>query len=126
MTDNEGPEMARAELARSRAALLSLMGYRKVDEPSGVARMERLPTLRPERETALSLARPVVGRWWTHHPAHDAVELAKPLMEDLARKHPWRFVAFGAGAGVAMVLLKPWKWVPAVAAAGLLLGWSMR
>jgi len=95
------------------------MGYRSVDEPAGLVHLEPLRT-RPERVTALSLARPLMRRWWSRQPAHEAIEHVRPMVRDLGADHPARLVAYGAGAGAALVLLKPWKWLPMLAMAGLL------
>ena len=94
------------------------MGYRRVDHPAGPVRLEALRT-RPGRVTPVSLVRPFLRRWWSHQPAHEAIEHVRPMVKELGSKHPARLVAYGVGAGAALVLLKPWKWLPMLAMAGL-------
>lgn len=47
--------------------------------------------------------------WWRAHPAHNAVDLALPLLEDYARHKPYQLVSMAAGAGAALTLLKSWR-----------------
>lgn len=54
-------------------------------------------------------ARRAVRAWWQAHPMHDAVDLARPLLEDYARHKPYQLVGIAAGAGAAFTLLKSWR-----------------
>lgn len=124
MTDNEGPLTAKMKLALSRAELLAAMGYREVLE--GPVR-ERIEPLQPD-PTVPQAARPGSARfaltwlskWWERQPARDVVELSLPLVEHYGQAHPGRLVAYGAGAGALLVLLKPWRLLSAVAIAGVI------
>lgn len=49
--------------------------------------------------------------WWNHHPAHIAIDIAKPVVESYTRKHPFKVLGFAAGLGVATVWIKPWRLV---------------
>lgn len=51
--------------------------------------------------------------WWRHHPAHLAVELATPVLSGYARRKPAQFLAIAAAAGVAVMLIRPWKLISA-------------
>lgn len=52
-----------------------------------------------------------LSAWWQAHPARLAVEVAEPLLQKYAEKHPLKLLAIGAGAGVAIVLARPWRLV---------------
>ena len=49
--------------------------------------------------------------WWFRHPASSAVELARPLLNDYAKVHPFKLLGVAAGAGAAAVLMRPWRMV---------------
>jgi len=51
--------------------------------------------------------------WWRHHPAHMAVEMVTPALEDYAHHRPGRLLAISAAAGAALVLARPWKLISA-------------
>jgi hypothetical protein len=63
--------------------------------------------------------------WWANHPAHAAMEVAQPMVQEFAKRqartHPWRMLAISAGAGAALVLIKPWRLVSAAGAIGVAL-----
>jgi len=50
-----------------------------------------------------------MGRWWRGHPASYALALLEPGLERYARLRPGRLVAYAAGAGAALVVLRPWR-----------------
>ena len=124
MTDNEGPLNAKMKLALSRAELLAAMGYKEVLEGPVQERIEPLqpnPTVPDSvRLGSTRFALTWLSKWWQRHPARDVVELALPLVEHYGQAHPGRLVAYGAGAGALLVLLKPWRLLSAMAIAGLL------
>lgn len=122
MTDNEGPLTAKMNLALSRAQLLAAMGYQEVLNASGDDRIEPLradPAEPAPTQVGPTRLVPPLSRWWRHHPARNAVELARPLLESYGRQHPGRLVGYGAGAGALLVLLKPWRFLSAMTIAGL-------
>ena len=56
-----------------------------------------------------ALARQALGAWWRGHPAHLAVELATPVLKTYAEEKPLKLLGIAAGAGAAVVLLRPWR-----------------
>ena len=54
--------------------------------------------------------------WWQHHPLHIAVDVARPYLDDYARRKPVKLLGIAAVVGVLAVTLKPWR---LVSAAGL-------
>jgi hypothetical protein len=47
--------------------------------------------------------------WWRYHPAHMAVEIATPLMQNYARRKPLQLLGISLAAGAALTFLRPWK-----------------
>ena len=56
-----------------------------------------------------ALARQMAGVWWRGHPAHLAVELVTPVLKTYAEEKPLKLLGIAAGAGAAVVLLRPWR-----------------
>lgn len=56
--------------------------------------------------------------WWQHHPAQLAIDLAIPVLGKYAEKKPLQLLGLAAGAGAAIVLIRPWR---LVSVTGLLL-----
>jgi len=50
-----------------------------------------------------------VRMWWRYHPAQMAVEVATPVLQSYARRHPVQLLGISAGVGAALVFLKPWR-----------------
>lgn len=57
----------------------------------------------------VSSVRRAATAWWQSHPMHNAVDLARPLLEDYAQHKPYQLVGIAAGAGAALTLLKSWR-----------------
>ncbi len=97
---------ARERLALSRQAIVRQMNH---------ASAETRPTdeaARPEIDASAStwdLGRQVVGAWWRNHPAHLAVDLARPVLSTYAEDQPLKLLGISAGLGAAVVLLRPWR-----------------
>lgn len=95
---------ASERLARTRLAIL--------DEACGPR-----DDARPAADAAGGLAsrwarvRAVARAWWRQHPAHQAGEIAAPLLTAWSRRHPGRLLALAAGAGALLVLARPWRLV---------------
>jgi hypothetical protein len=61
----------------------------------------------------LGHARDMVDDWWRYHPAHMAGDLARPALASYASRKPVQYLAIAAGAGVLLLLLRPWKLISA-------------
>lgn len=53
--------------------------------------------------------RDVIRDWWKYHPAHVAVDIARPALASYARRNPGRYLGFAALAGAALFFMRPWK-----------------
>lgn len=103
-------------LALSRASLLAAMGYRKVATDTG----EQIVRVVKEPEPAAAAAtwsrrvedkieRSMVGSWWRRSHLSTVTELGRPFLQDYAARHPGKLMAYAAGAGSLIVLVKPWR-----------------
>ena len=72
-------------------------------------------TARPGLISALQQA---IRVWWYRQPASSVVELARPLLGDYARVHPFKLLGTAAAVGAATALVRPWR---RISAGGLLL-----
>lgn len=82
-----------------------------------LARRRRPP--RPAEDPALAHQQGMLARvrragraWWNAHPVHDAVDFARPALQDYAEHKPYQLVGIAAGAGVALTLLRAWRILP--------------
>lgn len=55
------------------------------------------------------LIKQVAASWWRSHPAHLALDVTKPLVQDFAREQPVKLLGIAAATGAALVLLRPWR-----------------
>lgn len=55
------------------------------------------------------LIKQVGQSWWQSHPAHLALDVAKPMMQTYAKEQPLKLLGIAAGTGVALVVLRPWR-----------------
>lgn len=122
----------RERLALSRKALIAQLGGED-HAPESHAQTMTAPAARPREEGGVKegmatwmaawvpIARNVARRWWRRHPVNAAGKLARPLLEQYARKQPAKLVAAAAAAGALVVLFKPWRLlsITAVVAAAL-------
>ena len=53
--------------------------------------------------------REAVDNWWRYHPAHMAVDIARPTLSSYARRKPVQYLGIAAAAGAVVFLLRPWK-----------------
>ena len=60
---------------------------------------------------ALGAMKHAIRAWWHRHPASSAVELARPILGDYARVHPFKLLGAAAGIGAAAVLVRPWRMI---------------
>ena len=70
------------------------------------------------RPGLISALKQAVRVWWYRHPASSVVELARPLLGDYARIHPFKLLGTAAAVGAATALIRPWR---RVSIGGLLL-----
>ena len=63
--------------------------------------------------SVLGRIRHAARMWWHRHPASAAVELARPLLNDYARAHPFNLVGISIAAGAALVVVRPWRMISA-------------
>ncbi len=123
---------AQQKLAESRQRLLDAMGYvPMVSNLSGEPMLGRkAPPPRAKRSFSLSLlpaqlraSVPAqwVQRWWADHPVHDIADMGRPYLQDYARQHPGKLMAYSAGAGAVLWLARPWRLVSTAALLSLTL-----
>ena len=90
-------------LAFSRAALLAAMGYNALETtavgPSAAA------SWNANRRGRASL----IGRWWRRSHLSTFAEIGMPFLQDYASRHPARLVAYAAGTGSLIVLVRAWR-----------------
>ena len=99
----------RERLARSRQAIVRQMNHESAEVSDGEPGDE---AARPEINASAStwdLVRQVVNAWWHNHPAHLAVDLARPWLSTYAEHKPIQLLAISAGLGAVMTLLRPWR-----------------
>ena len=97
---------ARERLALSRQAIVRQMNHESA-EPTPTNEASR-----PEIDASAStwdLGRQVVSAWWRNHPAHLALDVARPVISSYAQGHPFQLLGISAGLGAAVVLLRPWR-----------------
>jgi hypothetical protein len=100
------------KLALSRAELLAAMGYHEAvpnDAAAQRAGASPLPRNGVPPRPAKRRSRGVLARWWSRHPLHSAVDLGRPFLEDMALRQPGKLMAYGAGTGALLMVIKPWK-----------------
>ena len=69
----------------------------------------------------LDMGRNMARRWWQRHPLHAAGQLAHPLLQGYASRHPAKLVAGAAAAGSVLALTRPWRLLSGTALLALLL-----
>jgi hypothetical protein len=47
--------------------------------------------------------------WWAKHPAHSAMQVARPMLQPYAKKHPGQLIAGGLALGSLLYVLRPWR-----------------
>lgn len=72
----------------------------------------------PARPGLISALQRAIRVWWYRQPASSVVELARPLLGDYARVHPFKLLGAAAAVGAATALVRPWR---RVSLGGLLL-----
>jgi hypothetical protein len=64
---------------------------------------------RPGPAGWLETARDVFRDWWKYHPAHMAVDFARPALVSYAQRKPVQYLGVAALAGAALFFMRPWK-----------------
>ena len=54
-------------------------------------------------------AQDVLQDWWKYHPAHVAVDIARPVLSSYAGRKPMTYLGLAALAGAGLFYLRPWK-----------------
>ncbi|SFP84312.1 hypothetical protein SAMN05216567_10995 [Variovorax sp. OK605] len=122
MTDLLSPK---EKLALSRAALLAAMGYRTIESETG-PQVVRLARERGRNAVGSGagveerVERSVLGRWWRRSHLSTIAELGTPFLQDYASRHPKKLMAYAAGTGSLIVLVKPWRLLSVGMVVGLL------
>lgn len=112
VTTTTGRELTPQErLGLSRLALVNYMNQGDGPRPNRLKadtdNAERSPSQNGIWHTVKRAAR----IWWRHHPAQIAIDLAKPVLGNYARDKPLQLLGIAAGAGAAVVLVRPWRLV---------------
>ena len=108
--DIESTLSAKEKLALSRAQLLGAMGYEEIVAEGGAGQDLALrATAEPRRSMLAKIGLGALGNWWTRHPLNTVVEMSRPVLESYAYRYPGRLVAYSAGVGGLLVILKPWR-----------------
>lgn len=109
-------------LAASRQLIVRHMSHGKTSQAARVQHDHReIGSSNPAIEYASSkweLIKRTVRIWWHHHPAHLAIDLAKPAVGKYARARPVQLLGLSAAIGAAFILVRPWR---LVSVTGLLL-----
>jgi len=92
-------------LEQTRHALAAQLARRRRRGRSDASLAERATA--PARGFVAKASR-TARLWWERHPVHDAVDFARPALEDYARGRPLQLVGIAAGTGAALTLLKSW------------------
>lgn len=117
---------ASEKLARTRQAIVDQVRHKnrrgsRSEDPQNAERAQSSYSARPgHEEQPLRRGSGWTGRlryatrtWWRHHPAHMAVEMATPLLQDFAHHRPGRLLAISAALGALIVVARPWKLISA-------------
>lgn len=111
-------------LAISRRALFNEFDYERDDQRSETDRnvdidgadLSALPTAGHKKPKGLlagfpmlAVARNIGERWWRRHPANAVVQLGRPVLARYARRRPVKLMAYAAGTGALLVILRPWR-----------------
>lgn len=120
MTSNNREPTPQERLAASRQTILRLMNARgephRGEPQSGpgeqafIGHSPDMPATAPSRSAWQTVQR-ALRVWWYNHPAQLALELGKPVLSRYAQEKPLQLLGISAAAGVAIVLLKPWRLV---------------
>ncbi|MGI4778899.1 MAG: hypothetical protein ACRYGA_12390 [Janthinobacterium lividum] len=122
MTIDRSALTPQQRLAISRRALFNELGYEHDDRQPSVENLaeDRALSSRPDgvRQRSdrllagfpmLAVARNIGERWWRRHPANAVVQLGRPILARYAKKQPVKLMAYAAGTGALLMILRPWR-----------------
>jgi hypothetical protein len=112
MTSNSREPTPQDRLAASRQAIVKLMNAKGESQttPKEQTFFDDSPAVALGRGAWQAVQR-ALGVWWRNHPAQLALELGRPVLGKYLREKPLQLLGISAAAGVAVVLLKPWRFV---------------
>ncbi len=96
-------------LADSRQAIVRHMSH---DAPGGDSAHESHSASNPQAaasDGAWNLIKQTATAWWQGHPAHLALDIAKPMIQTYAEEKPLQLLGISAGIGAAAAVLRPWR-----------------
>jgi len=114
------PFAAKSQLAESRAALLGSLGY-EVDR-AGVEGIEHVVLVRKQLDGSAAKGHRVALGRSTHSTG--APHQRPLLLAGYAKAHPAKIMAYGAGAGVLLYILRPWRLLSAATLAAIVVKYS--
>ena len=104
------PLTPQEQLALSRKAILRHMNRHNRDYELDLGNEAAVSGgSEPLNSGRMSTLKQAVRIWWFRHPASSVVELARPLLTDYARAHPFKLLGLSAGLGATAVLVRPWR-----------------
>lgn len=109
MSDTPLTLSPRERLALSRQAIVRHMNPESAEVTPGEPGDESTRREIDASASTWDLARQVLISWWRSHPAHVAVDLARPVLSNFAEDKPVKMLAISAGLGAAVALLRPWR-----------------
>jgi hypothetical protein len=121
MLDRATEITARSRLEDSRVALLLEMGIATSKSiPNNVQTATPVNGLTPTPLNSTSVQRfprpfwqslglKAMRAWWAHHPVHSVLQVARPMLQPYAKKHPGHIVAGGFALGSVLYVLRPWR-----------------
>lgn len=100
-------------LAISRKAILKHMNrhHQEIENKDYEAGVDDIDASRSSSQGTLGIIKHAASVWWHRHPANAAAELARPLLSDYARVHPFKLLGVSVAVGAAAVVIRPWRMV---------------
>jgi len=99
-------------LAISRRAIVRHMNRKhSVNDDENSADLNDAQLSGSTSQGAGAVVRHAIRTWWYHHPASAVADLARPLLTDYAKAHPFKLLGISAGTGAAIALIRPWRMV---------------
>ena len=98
-------------LGLSRLALVNYMNQGDGPRPNRLNADADSNERNPSQNGIWHTVKRAVRMWWQHHPAQIAIDVARPVLSNYAHEKPLQLLAIAAGAGAAVVLVRPWRLV---------------